>query len=87
MNGSGTVAACFSSAARAVDKLVRDRFLICEDTQDIMTRLLQAGLAAGVPAPQPNENAAAPDPVPACTGRMRHGYHYHHVYDDDHEHD
>jgi hypothetical protein len=71
----------------AVDKLVRDRFLICDDTQGIMTRLLQAGLAAGVPAPQPNENAAAPDPVPACTGRMRHGYHYHHVYDDDHEHD
>jgi hypothetical protein len=46
----------------AVDKLVRDRFLICDDTQGIMTRLLQAGLAAGVPAPQPNENAAAPDP-------------------------
>jgi hypothetical protein len=71
----------------AVDKLVRDRFLICEDTQDIMTRLLQAGLAAGVPAPQPTENAAAPDPVPACTGRMRQGHHYHHVYDADHEHD
>jgi hypothetical protein len=68
----------------AVDKLVRDRFLICEDTQDMMTRLLQAGLAAGVPAPQPNENAAAPDPVPACTGRMRHG---HHIYDRDEDHD
>jgi hypothetical protein len=72
---------------RAVDKLVRARFLICDDTQGMMTRLLQAGLAAGVPAPQANENAAAPDPVPACTGRMRHGYHYHHVYDRDEDHD
>jgi hypothetical protein len=66
----------------AVDKLVRDRFLICDDTQDIATRLLTAGLAAGVPAPTANENAAAPDPVPACQGRMRPHYHYHHVYED-----
>ena len=29
----------------AVDKLVRDRFLICDDTQDIVTRLLQAGVS------------------------------------------
>src|SRR5258708_2576276 len=66
----------------AVDKLVRDRFLICDDAQDIATRLLTAGLAAGVPAPTANENAAAPDPVPACQGRMRPHYHYHHVYED-----
>jgi hypothetical protein len=65
---------------RAVDKLVRDRFLICEDTQDMMTRLLAAGVAAGVPAPTPTENAAAPDPVPACTGRMPD--HHHHSHDD-----
>jgi len=55
----------------AVDKLVRDRFLMCEDTQDMMARLLQAGITAGVPAPTANETAAAPDPVPACQGRMR----------------
>jgi hypothetical protein len=74
----------------AVDKLVRNRFLICDDTQDIMTRLLQAGLAAGVPAPRSNENASAPDPVPACVGRMRPHYRYHHVFDrddDDRDHD
>ena len=35
----------------AVDNLVRNRFLICDDTQDIVTRLLQAGLGAGVPPP------------------------------------
>jgi hypothetical protein len=67
----------------AVDRLVRSRFLMCDDTQDIMTRLLQAGLSAGVPAPGANENASAPDPVPACTGRMRPGYHNHHVFDRD----
>jgi Alpha/beta hydrolase domain len=67
----------------AVDKLVRDRFLICDDTQDIVTRLLQAGLTAGVPAPGPNENASAPDPVPACQAPMRPHYHYRRVFDRD----
>lgn len=72
-----------SQLVLAVDRLVRNRFLICDDTQDIMTRLLQAGINAGVPAPGPNENASAPDPVPACTGRMRPRYRYHHVFDRD----
>jgi Alpha/beta hydrolase domain len=67
----------------AVDNLVRNRFLICDDTQDIVTRLLQAGLAAGVPAPNTNENASSPDPVPACHGRMPPRYHYHYVYEQD----
>lgn len=45
---------------KAVDDLVRNRFLICDDTQDIVNRLLQAGLAAGVPAPQSlTENASS----------------------------
>ncbi len=78
-----------------VDKLVRDRFLICDDTQDIVNRLLQAGITAGVPAPGANQSASAPDPVPACHGRMRPRYHYHYHYhvedhrdrdDDDHGH-
>jgi len=67
----------------AVDKLVRDRFLICDDTQDIVTRLLQAGITAGVPAPGPNESTAAPDPVPACQPHTRPQYHYHRVFDRD----
>lgn len=67
----------------AVDKLVRDRFLICDDTQEIVNRLLQAGLAAGVPAPGANESTSAPDPVPACQGRMPPRYHDHHVYERD----
>ncbi len=59
-----------SKVIDAVDKLVRRRFLICDDTQGIVTRLLQAGLAAGVPAPSPDENASTPDPLSACRGRM-----------------
>jgi hypothetical protein len=69
----------------AVDNLVRNRFLICDDTQDMVTRLLQAGLSAGVPAPNGKENASSPDPVPACHGRMPPHYHYHLVYDHDHD--
>jgi Alpha/beta hydrolase domain len=67
----------------AVDNLVRNRLLICDDTQDMVNRLLQAGLNAGVPAPNPNQNASAPDPVPACKGRMPLNYHYHLVYGHD----
>jgi hypothetical protein len=75
----------------AVDRLVRDRFLICDDTQDIVNRLLLAGITAGVPAPGPNESAASPDPVPACQPHTRPHYHYHRVFDgdgdgDDHDH-
>jgi len=39
----------------AVDTLVRDRFLICDDTQDIVNRLAAGRSAAGVPAPGANE--------------------------------
>ena len=69
----------------AVDKLVRDRFLICDDTQDIVNWLLQAGITAGVPAPTANDTATAPDPVPACQARIRPHYHYHYVFDHDHD--
>jgi hypothetical protein len=71
----------------AVDKLVRDRLLICDDTQDIVNRLLQAGITAGVPAPGTNDTATSPDPVPACQARIRPHYHYHYVFDHDHDHD
>ena len=73
-----------SQVILAVDNLVRNRFLICDDTQDIVTRLLQAGLTAGVPAPRGNEKtekALSPDPVPACHGRMPPRYNYHYVYE------
>jgi hypothetical protein len=67
----------------AVDYLARHRFLICDDTQDIVTRLLSAGVAAGVPPPPPS--SSQPNPVPACVGRMPPHYHYHHDGGDDAE--
>jgi hypothetical protein len=67
---------------QAVDDLVRRRFFICDDTQDIVTRLLQAGLAAGVPAPKPNEDSSTPSPVPACQGHMPPNYHYHYHFEE-----
>ena len=71
----------------AVDKLVRDRFFICDDTQDIVARLIAAGQTAGVPAPTANENTSIPDPVPACAAHhFRPFYHYHYFFfDRDHD--
>jgi hypothetical protein len=66
----------------AVDDLVRRRFFICDDTQDIVTRLLQAGVSAGVPAPKHNEDVSTPVTVPACMGHMPPHYHYHYHFED-----
>jgi hypothetical protein len=44
-----------SAVVNAVDALVKRRLMLCEDTQDQVTRLFDAGLAAGVPAPRGNE--------------------------------
>jgi Alpha/beta hydrolase domain len=64
-----------SKVIQAVDKLVKARFLLCDDTEDMVTRLLQAGLAAGVPAPS-SENASARDQVQACGGHNGHRHHH-----------
>ena len=47
-----------SGVMRAIDDLVRDRFMLCEDAGTVYARLLQAGLAAGVPPSQGNSYAA-----------------------------
>jgi hypothetical protein len=44
----------YSAVKRAIDGLVKDRLLLCEDADDAQARLLQAGLDAGVPAPHGN---------------------------------
>ena len=44
----------YRAVIRAIDDLVKDRFLLCEDTEAMQARLLQAGLNAGVPPPQGN---------------------------------
>jgi Alpha/beta hydrolase domain len=41
----------FNRIERAVDNMVRDRLLLCEDADDQIDRLVQAGMDAGVPAP------------------------------------
>ena len=48
----------------AIDELVKQRFVLCEDTGGMDARLLQAGLDAGVPAPQ--GNPLPQDVVPSC---------------------
>ncbi|HYB42530.1 MAG TPA: alpha/beta hydrolase domain-containing protein, partial [Candidatus Methylomirabilis sp.] len=48
----------------ALDALVWDRLLLCEDASTELTRLLQAGLAAGVPAPL--VSLPTPTNVPLC---------------------
>ena len=41
----------YSEVIRAIDGLVNDRLMLCEDTEREQARLLQAGLNAGVPPP------------------------------------
>ncbi len=53
-----------AAVMNAIDNLVTDRFMLCEDTEAVYARLLQAGLAAGVPAP--NGNPMPQEQVPSC---------------------
>ena len=55
-----------TAVRNAIDDLVKDRLMLCEDADDQQTRLLAAGLAAGVPAPNGN---GRPLPIPHCQGR------------------
>ena len=41
----------YSEVIRAIDGLVKDRLMLCEDADAAQARLLQAGLDAGVPPP------------------------------------
>ena len=41
-----------SAVHRAIDGLVKDRLMLCEDADDQLARLIQAGLNAGVPPPR-----------------------------------
>jgi len=47
-----TFAAYQSAVHRAIDGLVKDRLLLCEDAGDQLTRLNDEGLGAGVPPPK-----------------------------------
>jgi hypothetical protein len=65
----------------ALNDMVEDRLLLCEDAAFEETRLMQAGVTRGVP----NAPAVLPTPqtLPACEPRKPHGKHDH---DDDHGH-
>ena len=54
-----------SSVMRAIDGLVKDRLMLCEDADDAQSRLIAAGLAAGVPA-HPGKGTPTLQPVPHC---------------------
>jgi len=56
-----------AAVMNAIDNLVKSRFMLCEDTEAVYARLLQAGLAAGVPAP--NGNPIPQDQVPSCKSK------------------
>jgi Alpha/beta hydrolase domain len=56
-----------SAVMRAIDDLVKDRLMLCEDADDAQARLLQTGLDAGVPAPR--GNLPPHTTVPHCLGR------------------
>ena len=50
-----TVPAAENAVVNAVDSLVKNRLMMCEDADDQVHRLIDAGLAAGVPTPNGNE--------------------------------
>jgi len=68
----------------ALNEMVEDRLLLCEDTASEETRLMQAGLDRGVPAPAGGTLPAAQQ-LPAC---LPHPHHHDkdHDRDDDHDH-
>ena len=56
-----------AAVMNAIDNLAKDRFMLCEDTEAVFARLLQAGLTAGVPAPQ--GNPMPQQQVPSCKSK------------------
>ena len=56
-----------SAVIRAIDDLVKDRLMLCEDADDQQARLLQAGLDAGVPPP--HGNLPPHTTAPYCLGQ------------------
>jgi alpha/beta hydrolase family protein len=56
-------AAYQSAVHRAIDGLVKDRLMLCEDAGDQLARLIQAGLDAGVPGPHGNGEVKSTTPL------------------------
>jgi hypothetical protein len=58
-----------SAVHRAIDGLVKDRLLLCEDAGDQLARLIQAGLDRGVP--QPRGQGEVKSETPLCHNDKR----------------
>jgi hypothetical protein len=69
---------------RALNDMVADRLLLCEDAGTEEARLMQAGVTRGVPPP-PGGTLPAVQLLPACEPRKGHGHHHHH-HDKDRDH-
>jgi hypothetical protein len=69
----------------ALNDMVEDRLLLCEDTASEEARLMQAGLDRGVPPPDGGVLPAA-EPLKACLPHQHHGDKDHDRDDDDHDH-
>jgi len=70
----------------ALNDMVEDRLLLCEDTAFEENRLMQAGLTRGVPAPAGGVLPAV-QTLPACEPKAPHHHHHHNDHDHDHHHD
>jgi len=67
---------------KALDDMVEDRLLLCEDAPAEEARLMQAGLARGVPAPDGGVLPAVAT-LKACQPKKHHGHKGHRDDDDD----
>jgi len=60
-----------SQVLGALNRMVRQRLLLCEDADAEQQRLYANGIARGVPAPQAGVPASTP--LPRCLDRRHHG--------------
>ena len=77
----------------ALDEMVKDRLLLCEDAATEEARLMQAGLDRGVPPPEGGVLPAV-EPPRSCKSKKHHGdrdddddHHHHHGHDRDRDRD
>ena len=75
-----TFAAYHGKVRSALNDMVEDRLLLCEDALSEEARLIQAGVNRGVPL-EPGEAVPTASTLPACEAK-HHGKHQHH-HDDD----
>jgi Alpha/beta hydrolase domain len=82
-----TFAAYHAKVRRALNDMVSDRLLLCEDAGTEEARLMQAGLTRGVPQPA-GDVLPALRPLPACEPRKGgHGHHHDKDHDEHHDND